>query len=210
MTEAWEQQKGESGLAYSRFCIYKNLSPEKRSIQKVVEILKKMTKSDQNSPPNKKIPSETALKNMSQKWRWVERARLYDAHEQLKESLKYEKEFTKENKKIINLIKKLINYCEDVLDDIINNNNDYALTTRLSLLSTLMGIIDRANFNIRTCYGKPAKYNDELDINSKSEVSLKENPNVMNKSDKELEELLCVNDDFNMEEFLEQQEQNEE
>ena len=171
-----------------------------------MEILKKMTKSDQNSPPNKKIPSETALKNMSQKWRWVERARLYDAHEQLKESLKYEKEFTKENKKIINLIKKLINYCEDVLDDIINNNNDYALTTRLSLLSTLMGIIDRANFNIRTCYGKPAKYNDELNVNSKNEVSLKENPNVMNKSDKELEELLCVNDDFNMEEFLEQQE----
>ena len=206
MTEAWERQKGESDLSYSRFCIYKDLSPEKRSLQNVVEILKKMTKSDQNSPPNKKIPSETALKNMSQKWRWVERARLYDAQQQLKESLKYEKEFTKENKKIINLIKKLINYCEDVLDDIINNNNDYALTTRLSLLSTLMGIIDRANFNIRTCYGKPAKYNDELDINSKSEVSLKENPNVMNKSDKELEELLCVNDDFNMEEFLEQQE----
>ncbi|WP_346675512.1 hypothetical protein [Methanobrevibacter woesei] len=206
MTEAWERQKGESDLSYSRFCIYKDLSPEKRSLQNVVEILKKMTKSDQNSPPNKKIPSETALKNMSQKWRWVERARLYDAHEQLKESLKYEKEFTKENKKIINLIKKLINYCEDVLDDIINNNNDYALTTRLSLLSTLMGIIDRANFNIRTCYGKPAKYNDELNVNSKNEVSLKENPNVMNKSDKELEELLCVNDDFNMEEFLEQQE----
>ena len=206
MTEAWERQKGESDLSYSRFCIYKDLSPEKRSLQNVVEILKKMTKSDQNSPPNKKIPSETALKNMSQKWRWVERARLYDAHEQLKESLKYEKEFTKENKKIINLIKKLINFCEDILDDIINNNNDYALTTRLSLLSTLMGIIDRANFNIRTCYGKPAKYNDEVNVNSKSEVSLKENPNVMNKSDKELEELLCVNDDFNMEEFLEQQE----
>lgn len=206
MTEAWERQKGESDLSYSRFCIYKDLSPEKRSLQNVVEILKKMTKSDQNSPPNKKIPSETALKNMSQKWRWVERARLYDAHEQLKESLKYEKEFTKENKKIINLIKKLINFCEDILEDIINNNNDYALTTRLSLLSTLMGIIDRANFNIRTCYGKPAKYNDELNVNSKNEVSLKENPNVMNKSDKELEELLCVNDDFNMEEFLEQQE----
>ena len=206
MTDAWERPNGASDLSYSRFCIYKDLSPEKRSLQNVVEILKKMTKSDQNSPPNKKIPSETALKNMSQKWRWVERARLYDAHEQLKESLKYEKEFTKENKKIINLIKKLINYCEDVLDDIINNNNDYALTTRLSLLSTLMGIIDRANFNIRTCYGKPAKYNDELNVNSKNEVSLKENPNVMNKSDKELEELLCVNDDFNMEEFLEQQE----
>lgn len=204
MVEAWERQKGESDLSYSRFCIYKDLSPEQRSIQNVVEILKKVSKSEQNLSQNKKIPSKTALENMSQKWRWVERSRLYDAHEQLKESLKYEEEFTKENKKIINLIKKLIKYCEDILDDIINNNNDYALTTRLSLLSTLMGIIDRANYNIRTCYGKSTK----LDINSKNEVSIKENPNVMNKSDKELEELLCVNDDFNMEEFLEQQEQN--
>lgn len=203
MVEAWERQKGESEKVYERFKIYLDLPPEQRTSKKVHE---KLVKNSENSSQNNEIPSENTIVNNSVQWRWIERARLYDAHEQLKESLKYEKEFTKENKKIINLIKKLIKYCEGILDDIINNNNDYALTTRLSLLSTLMGIIDRANFNIRTCYGKPAKYNDELDINSKSEVSLKENPNVMNKSDKELEELLCVNDDFNMEEFLEQQE----
>lgn len=203
MVEAWERQKGESEKVYERFKIYLDLPPEQRTSKKVHE---KLVKNSENSSQNNEIPSENTIVNNSVQWRWIERARLYDAHEQLKESLKYEKEFTKENKKIINLIKKLIKYCEGILDDIINNNNDYALTTRLSLLSTLMGIIDRANLNIRTCYGKPAKYNDELDINSKSEVSLKENPNVMNKSDKELEELLCVNDDFNMEEFLEQQE----
>lgn len=203
MGEAWERQKGESASSYNRFKIYLDLPPEQRTLKKVHEKIAKICK---NSEENNKIPTLTAIESNSVNWRWSERARLYDAQQQLKESLKYEKEFTKENKKIINLIKKLINYCEDVLDDIINNNNDYALTTRLSLLSTLMGIIDRANFNIRTCYGKPAKYNDELNVNSKNEVSLKENPNVMNKSDKELEELLCVNDDFNMEEFLEQQE----
>lgn len=203
MVEAWERQKGESEKVYERFKIYLDLPPEQRTSKKVHE---KLVKNSENSSQNNEIPSKNTIVNNSVQWRWSERARLYDAHEQLKESLKYEKEFTKENKKIINLIKKLINYCEDVLDDIINNNNDYALTTRLSLLSTLMGIIDRANFNIRTCYGKPAKYNDELNVNSKNEVSLKENKNVMNKSDKELEELLCVNDDFNMEEFLEQQE----
>lgn len=203
MTEAWERQKGESEKVYERFKIYLDLPPEQRTSKKVHE---KLVKNSENSSQNNEIPSENTIVNNSVQWRWIERARLYDAHEQLKESLKYEKEFTKENKKIINLIKKLIKYCEGILDDIINNNNDYALTTRLSLLSTLMGIIDRANLNIRTCYGKPAKYNDELNVNSKSEVSLKENPNVMNKSDKELEELLCVNDDFNMEEFLEQQE----
>lgn len=207
MGEAWERQKGESERVYNRFKIYLDLPPEQRNYPKVREKLEEI---GGNSDETNKIPTLSTIESNASSWRWVERARLYDAQQQLKESLKYEKEFTKENKKIINLIKKLINYCEDVLDDIINNNNDYALTTRLSLLSTLMGIIDRANFNIRTCYGKPAKYNDELDINSKSEVSLKENPNVMNKSDKELEELLCVNDDFNMEEFLEQQEQNNE
>lgn len=203
MVEAWERQKGESEKVYERFKIYLNLPPEQRTSKKVHE---KLVKNSENSSQNNEIPSKNTIVNNSVQWRWIERARLYDAQQQLKESLKYEKEFTKENKKIINLIKKLINFCEDILEDIINNNNDYALTTRLSLLSTLMGIIDRANFNIRTCYGKPAKYNDEVNVNSKSEVSLKENKNVMNKSDKELEELLCVNDDFNMEEFLEQQE----
>ena len=203
MVEAWERQKGESEKVYERFKIYLDLPPEQRNYPKVCEKLEEI---GGNSDENNKIPTLSTIESNASSWRWVERARLYDAHEQLKESLKYEKEFTKENKKIINLIKKLIKYCEGILDDIINNNNDYALTTRLSLLSTLMGIIDRANFNIRTCYGKPAKYNDEVNVNSKSEVSLKENPNVMNKSDKELEELLCVNDDFNMEEFLEQQE----
>lgn len=203
MGEAWERQKGESERVYNRFKIYLDLPPEQRNYPKVREKLEEI---GGNSDETNKIPTLSTIESNASSWRWVERARLYDAQQQLKESLKYEKEFTKENKKIINLIKKLINFCEDILEDIINNNNDYALTTRLSLLSTLMGIIDRANFNIRTCYGKPAKYNDEVNVNSKSEVSLKENPNVMNKSDKELEELLCVNDDFNMEEFLEQQE----
>lgn len=207
MVEAWERQKGESVKAYERFKIYLDLPPEQRTSKKVHE---KIAKSCKNSSENNKIPTLSAIETNSVNWKWIERARLYDAHEQLKESLKYEQEFTKENKKIIRLIKKLINFCEDILEDIINNNNDYALTTRLSLLSTLMGVIDRANFNLRTCFGKPAKYNDDFKVDSKNEVSIKENPNVNKLSEKELDELLRVNDDFNREEFLEQQEQKSE
>ena len=71
-----------------------------------------------------------------------------------------------------------------------------------------MGIIDRANDNIRTCYGKPAKYNDKYDVDLDNKLSVKEDePNIFKKTDKELEEILTVNDDFDMEAFLEEQKQ---
>ena len=102
MGEAWERQKWESASSYNRFKIYLDLPPEQRTLMKVHEKLEKICK---NSKENDKIPTLSAIESNSVNWKWSERARLYDAHEQLKESLKYEKEFTKENKKIINLIK---------------------------------------------------------------------------------------------------------
>lgn len=70
-----------------------------------------------------------------------------------------------------------------------------------------MGVIDRANYNIRTCFGKPAKYTDKLEVDLDNQVSMKDEINIFKKTDKELEELLSVNDDFDMEAFLEEQKQ---
>lgn len=205
MVDAWERQKGESAKAYGRFKIYLNLPPEQRSSRKVHE---KIAKSYKNSSQNSKIPTLTAIETNSVNWRWVERARLYDAQKQLEESLKYEEKFTRENKKIINLLKDLLDYCDTSLKEIMDNNAEYALTTRLSLISTLMGIIDRANYNIRTCFGKPAKYTDKLEVDLDNQVSVKEDEtNIFKKTDKELEEILSVNDDFDMDAFLEEQKQ---
>ena len=204
MVDAWERQKGESAKAYERFKIYLNLPPEQRSLKKVHETLGKLSV---NSTQNSKIPTLRTLENNSADWKWVDRVRLYDAHEQLKEIQKYEEDFTKNNKKLINLLKDLLDYCDTSLKEIMDNNAEYALTTRLSLISTLMGVIDRANYNIRTCFGKPAKYTDKLEVDLDNQVSMKDEINILKKTDKELEELLSVNDDFDMEAFLEEQKQ---
>lgn len=204
MVDAWERQKGESAKAYERFKIYLNLPPEQRSLKKVHEKLGKLSV---NSTQNSKIPTLRTLENNSADWKWVDRVRLYDAHEQLKEIQKYEEDFTKNNKKLINLLKDLLDYCDTSLKEIMDNNAEYALTTRLSLISTLMGVIDRANYNIRTCFGKPAKYTDKLEVDLDNQVSMKDEINIFKKTDKELEELLSVNDDFDMEAFLEEQKQ---
>lgn len=205
MVDAWDRQKGESAKAYERFKIYLYLPPGQRSLKKVHEKLGKLSV---NSTQNSKIPTLRTLENNSADWKWVDRVRLYDAHEQLKEIQKYEEDFTKNNKKLINLLKDLLDYCDTSLKEIMDNNAEYALTTRLSLISTLMGVIDRANYNIRTCFGKPAKYTDKLEVDLDNQVSMKEGEvNIFKKSDKELEELLSVNDDFDMEAFLEEQKQ---
>ena len=204
MVDAWDRQKGESAKAYERFKIYLNLPPEQRSLKKVHEKLGKLSV---NSTQNSKTPTLRTLENNSADWKWVDRVRLYDAHEQLKEIQKYEEDFTKNNKKLINLLKDLLDYCDTSLKEIMDNNAEYALTTRLSLISTLMGVIDRANYNIRTCFGKPAKYTDKLEVDLDNQVSMKDEINIFKKTDKELEELLSVNDDFDMEAFLEEQKQ---
>lgn len=204
MVDAWDRQKGESAKAYERFKIYLYLPPGQRSLKKVHEKLGKLSV---NSTQNNKIPTLRTLENNSADWKWVDRVRLYDAHEQLKEIQKYEEDFTKNNKKLINLLESLLDYCDESLTEIMDNNADYALTTRLSLISTLMGVIDRANYNIRTCFGKPAKYTDKLEVDLDNQVSMKDEINIFKKTDKELEELLSVNDDFDMEAFLEEQKQ---
>ena len=205
IVDGCDRQKGESAKAYERFKIYLNLPPEERSLKKVHE---KFGESSVNSAQNNKIPTLRTIEKTSATWKWVERAVLYDASQQLKEAQKYEAEFTRENKTIINLIEDIIDYCSRLLESIKNNDSGYALSTQIGLLSTLMGIIDRANDNIRTCYGKPAKYNDKYDVDLDNKLSVKEDePNIFKKTDKELEEILTVNDDFDMEAFLEEQKQ---
>lgn len=204
MVEAWERQKGEPIYLHNIFeNLYLSVSPEQRSYKGTYgELQKDATNSAQN---NKKISLST-IEKAGARWNWIERAALYDANQQLKEMQKHEEEFTKENEKIINLIETLLDYCNETLKEIINNSSNYALTTRLSLISTLMGVIDRANYNIRTCFGKPAKYTDKLEFDGTVNQTVEEKPNIFNKSNKELDELLSINDDFNMEDFLEQQE----
>jgi hypothetical protein len=61
----WEPQSGESGPAFTAFAIYRDLDPEERSIDLVVQELHK---------------SRTLIGRWSGRWNWVKRAHAYDAH----------------------------------------------------------------------------------------------------------------------------------
>src|SRR5712691_12687320 len=60
----WDPQPGESAQAFAAFVEYRDLGPE-RSIDAVVQKLDK---------------SRTLIGRWSGRWRWVKRARAYDAH----------------------------------------------------------------------------------------------------------------------------------
>jgi len=65
MHYSWEQQPEETDKAYRAFRCYRNLEPEQRSITRVVSELNK---------------SRTLIGRWSSRWSWVERAREWDAH----------------------------------------------------------------------------------------------------------------------------------
>ncbi|MCM1295982.1 MAG: hypothetical protein NC311_10610 [Muribaculaceae bacterium] len=63
-TEAWERQKGESAKAFTAFCVYRNMGPE-RSVKGVQSEYKAST---------------SLLYRWSSQWNWAERVRLYENH----------------------------------------------------------------------------------------------------------------------------------
>ena len=66
---AWQQQPGETDKAFRAFIAYRNLEPEERSLARVVSELGK---------------SRSLMEQWSSKWSWVERARAWDNHQELR------------------------------------------------------------------------------------------------------------------------------
>lgn len=203
MTEVWERQKGEPSKSFEWFKIYRNL----RAARTLKAVITTLTKSDIIQEKNIPVPSETQLTTQSARWNWVERCRKYDNYMDQKERLQYEELFKKENVKYQDFFKEGFELLKEIQNELKTNDNGNAPTTRANSFLNLNKAADINYRNFRLSHGQPTDIKDNnTQIQGTIETTEKENPNVMNKSDKELEELLCVNDDFNMEEFLEQQE----
>ncbi len=81
MSELWERMPGESTKAYSVFCQYRDLGPE-RSLEKLRQKLAKSR-------------SRATLTRWSSKYNWVERARAYDDYIDKKKRAEHEKAILK-------------------------------------------------------------------------------------------------------------------
>lgn len=197
MVAAWERQKGETSKAFNRFLVYRNFAPENRSLGNVHKYLK-----SQNTEG--KDPTLSSIENMSSRWNWDERARLYDLNVNLEEKLANDSDFKSVNGDNKELWKKYLGFADTVADDIIKNENNYALSTLVGLFNNLVNSTDRIHHNLRLAYGRSTNINETsvdavLDANVEAEV---ENKNITTLSDKELEDLLTIND--KQEEFIDE------
>ena len=189
------KMKGESSKSFQRFLIYRNLPPEKRTLKKVMEEL-----CHQKSPKFNQDNKVTinSLKKNSERWFWVERAELYDHNKLLQEIQENESEFKKVSKDFKKLFKKILNFSDELLTRIIDNENDYALSTQIKMLQDMMNTLSKAHEQFRLASGRSTTNNTnyhagELEVNNK----IVGEENIFEHTDEELERILTINDEFN-------------
>jgi hypothetical protein len=85
----WEQQPGEDGACFGKFRFYRQLGPERTLWGAVLA---------QNLPENEQKREYNRLMNLSQRWEWRERCRLYEKfidQQLLKDEIKIRRDMNK-------------------------------------------------------------------------------------------------------------------
>ena len=194
--EAWEQQPHESSKAYERFKIYLSLPRNERNYAKVHENLTKIVQKTQensgNREKNNKIPSVNAIEQMASKRNWVERVRLYDMNQDFEEQLAQAEEFEEENTKWKKLWQKMLDFANKLLVQVMENNDEYKLTTQMSLFNSLVSLLDNIfSISVVSIFTEQTgTLENEITINDEENAE-----NIQTINDKELEELLTINDE---------------
>jgi hypothetical protein len=197
--QSWERQKGESAKAYYRFKVFLELPPEQRSIEATLE---KINSQDNSANGEKTKPiSKNSLEQMSSKWAWFERAALYDSNQVLKEMEENDKEFKKTNKDFIKVFKESLKFADELLQQLIANVNDNALSTRINMFNNLMNVLDTLYRNYRLACGRSTQIREtSVDANVDANVeTLIGEENIHELTEEDLELILSAND--NAEDF---------
>ena len=172
MTVTTSKMKGESDKMYHRFQVYN--SHGQRDYRKTADILnKELSEMSGNETPCRKITPEALMKN-AERWLWKERCALDDANKILKDAEELDADFREYNKKIINLLKGLIDFLDEKLESIYANVDEYATTTQINILSNAMNILDKAIYNYRLSCGRST---DNKELNHQGELNLSGNIN---------------------------------
>lgn len=146
------RMKGESNKMHHRLAVFATTG--QRDYQKTADILnEEMSQMSQTESQKKKITPEVLRKN-AERWAWSDRLDLEKAKNTLDEALELDEEFKAYNKKIISILQGVIDYLEDVFQKIYDNENDYALSTLMNLLSSAMNTLDKAIYNYRLSCGQ--------------------------------------------------------
>ncbi len=185
----WKSRlKGESKKLFNRFKIYRDLSPEERTLENVQKILKK-DKSGQKNNNNKEIPLST-LQSNSAKWCWVERAKLHDTELELEELEKDRKDFDETNAKFKETFKKILDLANELLDEMYHG--EYATSTKIQMLRTLVTTLDDTYKNFRLANGRSTRISESTNqhhVDADVEVELAGEENIYEYTPEEMERI---------------------
>lgn len=194
---SWKKLKGESQKAYDRFYEFLKLSPQERSLEQVHQILNSQKKSGKNKKT--KLVSKSSIEQMSSKWCWFERAALYDQNKILEEIEENTEDFKKTNEKFKKTFKDSLNFADKLLQELIQNENDNALSTRINMFNTLMNVLDSLYKNYRLTCGRSTHISESSNdhhVESNVTTQIIGEENIYEHTDEELEKILTINDDF--------------
>lgn len=158
----------ESEASFQKFLLYRDLPPHERSLSLVAE---KIT--DDNRNLNKTLNS---LKQLSYKWSWVERCRLYDADQQLQLARKRADKFDEFNEIMLDNTDGLIRYANNLLGEVIKNpvkenGERYSLMSRIRMANDVSKLLKESNELACNITGRPHEYK-ELNVNADVEADL--------------------------------------
>lgn len=182
--QSWQRQKGESAKAYNRFQVFLKLAPEQRTLEKALQQINQ----NQLDEGNNKQISLSSIKTMSTKWCWFERAGLYDHHLQLQEMEEEAASFRKNNQIFKDVFIKSLEFAEELLEKLIANENDNALSTRINMFNTLMNVLDSLYRNYRLSSGRSTSISEStVDANVGIDAVIgEENIHVLSEEDLDL------------------------
>lgn len=187
---SWEKLKGESAKAYNRFKIFLNLSPEERSLEKAHEIINSEEKT--TNPEKTKEVTLTAIENMSSKWCWFERAGLYDHQKIIEEIRENDEDFKKTNENFKKIFKEALDFADNLLQELMNNEKGNALSTRINMFHTLMKVLDDLYKNYRLSCGRSTRISEstnEHHVDADVEVELAGEENIYEYTPEEMERI---------------------
>lgn len=182
--QSWQRQKGESAKAYNRFQVFLKLAPEQRTLENTLQQINQ----NQLDEGNNKQISLSSIKTMSTKWCWFERAGLYDHHLQLQEMEEEAASFRKNNQIFKDVFIKSLEFAEELLEKLIANENDNALSTRINMFNTLMNVLDSLYRNYRLSSGRSTSISEStVDANVGIDAVIgEENIHVLSEEDLDL------------------------
>jgi len=196
--------KGESDKMFHRLVIYATTGEQ--NYQKTADILnEELSQKSQNESPQKEITAKAIAKN-AERWAWNERISLEEAKKILKDAEELDEEFRTYNRKIINILKKLIDFLDDKLDLIISNVDGYATSTQMNLLANFMNILDKAIYNYRLSCGRST---DNKELNHQGELAISgevKSENTLKYTAEEMKQIQATTSepDEEVQEFLDQ------